>query len=549
MARQYETVELCWNAPAPEGSHVYVDLKAEVTGPDGAKNVKGFYAGNDTYKLRFLPEQPGTYTWKVTGVITDEGTTKVEPAAEGHHGPVRAKGTALYYADGTDFHGFGTTVYALAHQSKELVDETIATLAANPFNKVRMCVFPKHYIYNFNDPDHYAFFPDADRPYVRPETMEVAGPSSKLTPETAPKWDVNHPDFDFWDAFEGRMKQLQDLGIEVDLILFHPYDRWGFSMMPLEDNLTYLDYLLRRLSAFPNVWWSLANEYDLCFAKKLEDWYAFEEKIAADDPVHHLMGNHNCFPIYDAGREHITHASVQGRTLNMVPELMKKYGKPVCFDECCYEGNLEQTWGCISGPEMTRRFWKVTATGGHCTHGETFLPGGDEVVWWARGGKLVGESPARIRFLRGIAESLPGALEPLGMGLGNMIEAIRNPEGKEQMLAMAPDSMRPFLENIMNMDVTELTRHMDQESDYAGHVGEEAYLFYLDNNCFGFYDAPLPEDGTYTVEVIDTWNMTRTVVATDAKGTKEHGEFMGRSAYRVNLPGKEWMAILATKNH
>lgn len=39
------------------------------------------------------------------------------------------------------------------------------------------------------------------------------------------------------------------------------------ATMPREDNLIYLDYLIRRLAAFPNVWWSLANEYDLCGAK------------------------------------------------------------------------------------------------------------------------------------------------------------------------------------------------------------------------------------------------------------------------------------------
>ena len=36
------------------------------------------------------------------------------------------------------------------------------------------------------------------------------------------------------------------MGIQVDLILFHPYDRWGFAAMSQHDNLVYLDYLLRR---------------------------------------------------------------------------------------------------------------------------------------------------------------------------------------------------------------------------------------------------------------------------------------------------------------
>ena len=38
--------------------------------------------------------------------------------------------------------------------------------------------------------------------------------------------------------------------------------------------------------------------------------------------------------------------------LTELNELQKKYHKPVLYDECCYEGNLPETWGSISGKEM-----------------------------------------------------------------------------------------------------------------------------------------------------------------------------------------------------
>ena len=34
---------------------------------------------------------------------------------------------------------------------------TLATLADAPFTKIRMCVFPKHYAYNENEPERYPF--------------------------------------------------------------------------------------------------------------------------------------------------------------------------------------------------------------------------------------------------------------------------------------------------------------------------------------------------------------------------------------------------------
>ncbi len=156
--RQYEMAELSFRGPEPKGA----PTDAEITGTfakDGVeKTVPGFYAGDGTYKIRFYPEEAGTYTYKVTGEVKAEGSLIAEKAAG--HGMVKAVGTHFEYEDGTPFYPFGTTIYALAHQTKDLMAETMETLKKAPFNKVRMCVFPKDYRYNKNDP---AFFPFAKR--------------------------------------------------------------------------------------------------------------------------------------------------------------------------------------------------------------------------------------------------------------------------------------------------------------------------------------------------------------------------------------------------
>jgi hypothetical protein len=61
------------------------------------------------------------------------------------------------YADGTPFYEIGTTCYAWAHQPAELQEQTLRTLAAGPFNKIRFCVFPKHYDYNLYEPVSYPY--------------------------------------------------------------------------------------------------------------------------------------------------------------------------------------------------------------------------------------------------------------------------------------------------------------------------------------------------------------------------------------------------------
>ena len=60
---------------------------------------------------------------------------------------------------------------------------------------------------------------------------------------------------------------------------------------------------------------------------------------------------------------------------------------------------------------MVHRFWCAYCTGAFATHGETYLSE-DDVLWWAKGGKLKGQSPAGIAFLKGIIDELPSAVEP-----------------------------------------------------------------------------------------------------------------------------------------
>ena len=111
---------------------------------------------------------------------------------------VRAVDTHFEYEDGTYYYPFGTTVYALAHQSEELMEETFETLKHSPFNKVRMCVFPKHYQYNNNEPRFYPF---------------QKGPDGS--------WDTEKPDPNFWNNLEKCIRRLDDMEIQCDLILFH----------------------------------------------------------------------------------------------------------------------------------------------------------------------------------------------------------------------------------------------------------------------------------------------------------------------------------------
>lgn len=51
----------------------------------------------------------------------------------------------------------GTTCYVWPHQSDEVIAKTLKELDKGYFNKMRFCVFPKHYIHNFRDPQTFPY--------------------------------------------------------------------------------------------------------------------------------------------------------------------------------------------------------------------------------------------------------------------------------------------------------------------------------------------------------------------------------------------------------
>lgn len=506
---QYQKFELVFQGEEPVGSQSVIDLCATFTCQDTAKEVKGFYAGDGRYVVRFLPQQTGGVQWEVKGLFQANGEEECTPAIESvHYGLVKPAGTALVYENGTRCHTFGTTVYAMMHQPQELIKQTMETLLKSPFNKVRTCMFPKYYVFNENEPELFAFEKKAEGGF-----------------------DFQRPCFAFWDAFEQMIQACLDHSIEVDLILFHPYDWWGFAKMTREEYLSYLDYLLARFAAYSNVWWSLANEYDSMSVFRAEDWACIEAFISQTDVYGHMLSCHYMLEPYDYTRKNITHCSVQG-DVTEVENMMKKYHKPVLMDEFGYEGNIFCHWGHLSGFELVNRFWLCSVMGGYGTHGETFMNQAD-TLWWGKGGTLIGSSPKRIGFLRSILEELPGALVPVSCNSIVTMETLE--EMRKGRYREEQNDLTRALLKLPPRQVEQILKNLTKEVRiFTGHCGKDAYLSYYGRHCTAVGDLELPEQGKYRIEVIDVWEMTRETILTDVNGKVE-----------FKLPGKEGIAVLA----
>jgi len=459
--------------------------------------ANGFYDGDGVYRARFMPDKQGEWHYQTVSSAPElngqTGTFTVTKPSAQNHGPVYVANTYHFaYADGTPYKELGTTCYVWEWQNEALQEQTLKTLASSPFDKIRFCVFPKHYQWNTNEPIMYPFEGDP------------------LT-----NWDFTRFNPKYFQHLEQRVLNLQKLGIEADIILFHPYDEghWGFDRMPADADDRYLHYVVARLAAYRNVWWSLANEWDFLKQKKESDFVRFGEIVSRDDPYHHLLSIHNGSKIFNNTLPWITHASIQNGSAVEDPgraELYRDvYRKPVVYDEVKYEGNIESRWGQLSAEELVFRFWNGTVAGTYVGHGETYKSD-DQVLWWSKGGVLKGQSPARLAFLKKVLDDAPAeGIEP--------IDRWQHPE-------------------------------------YGGRA-PDYYLIYLGKQTSTNWDFVLPKpplakgqppaDGMkFIAEVLDTWNMTVTPVdgafTLEKKDNYYYADKDGRS---VPLPGRPYMAI------
>jgi len=480
------------------------DIKGCFNGKNEHIYADGFYDGDGVYKVRFMPSYEGEYTFLITGSFSENGTDDIKgefvvsAARKSNHGPVGVVNKYHFsYEDGTKYYSIGTTCYVWELQSDELIAQTLESLSEAGFNKIRFCIFPKHYDYNLKEPRSY--------PYEGAPIDSSVLTSDNFNDYTASlgnlkkgnDWDFTRFNPEHFAHIETCIYELGKRGIEADLIVMHPYDRWGFSQMTKEQDDLYWNYVIARFSAFHNVWWSLANEYDLLPGKSIDDWERYADIICEKDPYHHLRSIHNCFGFYDHTRSWITHCSIQRQELyrssELVNEWRTQFGKPVVLDEIAYEGNIQHGWGNISGEEMLRRFWEAALRGGYPGHSECFMSD-DNILWWSHGGKLKGESWKRFQFLHDIMLETPGyGLMPYEKCGWDEICGVPE-EQKEEPL-----------------------------KDY--------YLFYYSFMRPSFRTFYFDDKNEYEVEVIDSWNMT----------IEPKGRYKGK--FNITLPGRAFMAI------
>ncbi len=409
--------EIAYQGPSGGNPFVEVTLSAVFRHASKSVRVDGFFdgvesasgAGRGVFRLRFMPNELGRWDFTTESNAAEldrvSGSFECAEPTGGNHGPVSvSRGVHFSYADGTPFFVMGTTAYAWTYRPEEVRRQSLESFSRYDFNKIRMLVFPKHY----GDGAH------VDISY-EPPTLPFEGSSGHF--------DFARPNPAYFRNLEERVLELQSRGIEADVILFHTYDsgQWGIDTgMAPEDDFRYLRYVIARLSAYRNVWWSLGNEYDLFVEPEQKgrafaslhgkDWDRIGGFVRDLDPYHHLISAHNLpFGYVFPDAPWLTHVSYQHpNTYSLLIELRREYAKPVIDDEYQYEGNVPHDWGNCSPETEVYRHWLTAMAGGYGTHGEAYVRDGRiRDIFWSYGGEMTGGSPSRLRYMKSIMESLP----------------------------------------------------------------------------------------------------------------------------------------------
>ncbi len=346
-----------------------VELDFIFSGEAGeAIQVPAFWAGDQTWRIRFAPPAPGRYSWRTRCTDTanqdlhaQSGTLQVAPYAGSNpllkHGPLRVDSShrTFQHADGSPFFWLGDTWWMGLTQRLQWpgdFQELTADRVRKGFNVVQIVA---------------GLYPDM--PQFDPRGANESG--YPWEPEYAR---INPAYFDMADV---RIQHLVSQGIVPCVV-----GCWGYYLpiLGLKKMKQHWRYLVARWSALPVVW-CLAGEGTMPYylsptkEKDAEDqkhgWTEMARYVRGIDPGRHLITIHPSrsartsvddasvldFDMLQTG--HNDRASIPNTVESVAASYAASPTMPVLVGEVCYEGIME-----ASRQEVQRfMFWSSVLSG------------------------------------------------------------------------------------------------------------------------------------------------------------------------------------------
>jgi hypothetical protein len=391
----YNFVEITASVDAPAFSNPFTQV--EFAGVFGLEDrltqvpVDGFCDSPDgsTFRIRFMPRQPGTYTYVVT-LRTPDGSfqSRGQFAAIGvnRKGLLRVDPEHPFHFiwEGSGQHYFynSTTTYALLGLREDILTQSLERLHSLRINRLRVALSPARVESGmaWHEPvypsDEFTF---CFGPWVaaRPNDLENPG------------WDTTRFDLDFWRKCERMLRYTRDREMLISIIFYLDGARPGVYPFGLDgmgglDEQRYYRYAAARLSAFSNVTWDVSNEYQNFLSRPwVERMGAF---LKACDPYDHLASvhGHETFEFGRFGSGWADFAMFQTWDESGAYDFMlekrriqEQAGRPmpVINEEYGYEDHYPQWGGGRQSPERSadnrrKLAWEMAMAGAYQTTGE-----------------------------------------------------------------------------------------------------------------------------------------------------------------------------------
>jgi hypothetical protein len=287
--------EIAWTAVGRYANPCQeVNLRATFQGPAGVRQtVSGFWDGANTFKLRFTPTAEGRWTYTTAsndaGLNGKRGELICTAPKPGSHGFIRRDAAHPYhfvYDDGTRYFMLGQTYYNLlgSMAGRQGYRTAVDSSRAWGMNKIRMHVNG-----------------------ALSEGLSQTG----IVQGVPGEFEV--PNVAHFQHVDSVIQYLNSRNVVADLILM-PRRLLGTP----EQEHQYLDYLVARYAAFPNVIWCLINEWN--YAKRPKEFYTRAgQRVRQSDPWAHQNGQPRLLSVHQQTRidfqffaeDWLSHAIVQ----------------------------------------------------------------------------------------------------------------------------------------------------------------------------------------------------------------------------------------------
>lgn len=346
-------------------TNAFTDVEVDVVFKQGEKQwkVPAFWAGGDTWKVRFAPPAQGKYTYcvecsdKTNADLNGKEQTLSVTAYTGDnpllkHGFVKATVGRGYFehADGTPFLWLGDTWWKglCKRLTWEGFQELTADRKAKGFTVVQIICGPY--------PDENFFQPSLENEGGQPY---LAKDMRALNPK-------------YFEYADRRFIHLVDAGIVPAIV-----GAWGrgdcnsmqaFGAVNIKRHWR---NVIARYSAYP-VLWILAGEIEDGTKWGQGPWAEIAKYVREIDPYKHPLTCHTgngrrgsegdvCLIDYDmVGGNHDEGQAIANGTLAIVTSACaKKPAMPVLVGETCYEGHMQQGFGTI----QRHVFWRNMLSG------------------------------------------------------------------------------------------------------------------------------------------------------------------------------------------